>query len=235
VSGVAAEDAAAAAIARAAALIAADADAPAVPPAVPPAWLPIALESGAKYLRTLLNGAAAFPGRAGLRRRLKKLVRALELVKHEADAWPSWMLWEEGRRAAGIEAADWQAANAAIPRLLAAAQAAESSIRPGHGRDRHRLNPGALSYKQICAAIVAVAWKEIHASPLPYTAERTHHACAALWAAAGGDDKGWSGTDGGWQPHLEVALGAGGHPGMWIIRDHFMLARIAARLQRKDP
>jgi hypothetical protein len=171
----------------------------------PPApWLVAGLESSATFLKTTIAGEAAWPRREELRAKFTALAEAArETERLLADPALRHILSfrRAPKRALSL---DWQM-RVQMRWMSACAMREARAIRSGKGRDIHVPIGGGLSAREICAAIVAVAWRRARGEEVRHTSGDAQQACAALWKIAGGIDRSWGNTPAGWRQHLEKA------------------------------
>jgi hypothetical protein len=171
----------------------------------PPApWLVAGLESSATFLKTTIAGEAAWPRREELRAKFTALAKAArETERLLADPSLRHVLRFRSvpKRALSLE---WEM-RVQMRWMSACAMREARAIRSGKGRDIHVLTEEGLSAREICAAIVAVAWRRARGDEVRHTSGDAQQACAALWNIAGGVGRSWGNTLAGWRHHLKKA------------------------------
>ncbi len=185
----------------------------------PPAWLLRGLESNARYLSTIIDNENRWPSRTVLRSRFSSLAEATQTVlEHLHD--PALRHLIRFRRDMPVRPTEDEVGQY-LEALVKAATSEADLVRVGHGRDIHAPSTSALSARDICAAIVVVAWRSIRSGEPPHTGDGPQRACAGLWAFAGGATGAkWGESQKGWRRHLEVAK-ATPHRELIVIDDRF--------------
>jgi hypothetical protein len=164
------------------------------------------LESSKEYLKRLLETERAWPTRESLRAALEETASAAEtLRRHMVDPLVRQFLRHGEKQARGDEPEarfiahlDWVADSARTEAL---------KVLTGAGRGKHVPAPEAASCQEICASIVAVAWRVARGVDVAHTNADALKACAGIWELAGGTGR-WGDTDAGWVRHLRAAKAA---------------------------
>ena len=171
-----------------------------------PEWLASGLDRAILVLRSNLHAESRHPSRVEMRKKLEALKQAAAAVVDGLDD-DTIITALDGPEREGIKDvhAAWQSMAALIPRI----DEALASIPGGKGRAKHHPQPVSTPL-QMCAELVCVIWKQVHARPAPPSSTEAQDACEKLWDLADGYGRAHSSGDRtakGWRDQIKAALG----------------------------
>jgi hypothetical protein len=178
---------------------------------------PQVLVSGLKKLTSGLTGTirgqAAFPGRQQLRKRLKAIAVAANLIEREiSDSVVLSLLlgddqhWTE----------DENATVRGVKDIAIRADLALEKVPLGKGRRMHFPRPEGLDAMTLCALIISVAWYEARKRWPGNDNKNAKRACEMLWRIASGEGRRQSNAV--WRDHLRNARELRGKPEAMAIQ-----------------
>jgi len=148
----------------------------------PPSWLTPAMEKLRATLHWTVRKESEYPTRQGLRKRLKILADAIDLVRGSLRDFPISTLLLSGEDCFEHQ----NEMDHALHHYAAMVSRTLNEIPSGPGRNKYYARADGLSCAVNCALMVCMAWKRVNGKLPPNNNNTAHRACAALWAAAGG-------------------------------------------------
>ena len=148
----------------------------------PPRWLTPAVQKLCTTLKWAVAKEAEYPTRQELRKKLKALANAIDVVRGSLrDFQISTLLLS---REHGFQHQNEM--DHALSNYADMVGGEMIKIPSGPGSNKHFASPQGLSCAVNCALMVCLIWERVHDRWPPKSNHTAHNACASLWAAAGG-------------------------------------------------
>jgi hypothetical protein len=173
----------------------------------PPQISILGLKRLASSLTVTIRNEAAFPGRQELRKRLKSVAEAADLIEREISdsVFLSLLLGDDQHWTEDENATVRGLQDIASRSLLAIA-----NVPKGKGPQKSYPRPKGAAPMTLCALIISVAWLETRRKWPGQNKEEAKDACEMLWRIASGDGRRQSNAV--WRDHLREAAKLRGKP-----------------------